>query len=261
MKKNYLIFTTISFALLIGLLFCLFTTESIIYVTMSSIFIPILIGAIFNFDLKAKTIFREYYEPLYQFIRTYHDVLGQPNEYIDINKKREMMGNIAKDMKDFVYKNLKYSSDEVFEILEFLLFVQYESSGKNDYQNVYDINRLVPVLMKEIIENYNVIYFNHYLKRKFYMKREIPHKVNYLTYLYCDGFIIDIARRKEYVLTIDSTIKIYKYIQEYRFKHYKEYNRLYNFCKKNMNTDVSIRMKKLKKDFNIDIKKIMRNKL
>ncbi len=54
MNKKYLLVTIFSYSLLGWLLYCLFTTESNTYVTMTSIFIPVLIGAIIKYDSDTK---------------------------------------------------------------------------------------------------------------------------------------------------------------------------------------------------------------
>lgn len=256
MNKKYLLVTILGYLLLVGLLICLFTTELNTYVTMTSIFIPILIGALFKYDSNIKKKYNEYYEPLYHYIRTYHDVLSQPYSYISMGKKHEMMSEITQDILKFLNSNLKYSSEKINERLEVILFNKYKNHDNNEFQNVYDTNGLIPILMKEIIENYNTVYFNHFLKRKLYMIFNKPSKVNQLIYIYCDSFILDLARKKEYAVSLAECVETYDYIQKYRKKNYKKYYKLYRFCKRNMNKDYKVVILKLNKKFEIKIKKI-----
>lgn len=196
MNKKYLLVTIFSYSLLGWLLYCLFTTESNTYVTMTSIFIPVLIGAIIKYDSDTKKKNSEYYEPLYHYIRTYYDVLSQPRSYMNIGKKHEMITEITQDILKFLNNNLKYSSEKINERLGIILFNKYKNHNNNEFQDVYDTNSLIPMLMKEIIENYNVMYFNHFLARRICMFSNRISKANHLIYIYCDSFIMDLARKK-----------------------------------------------------------------
>lgn len=256
MNKKYLIVTILSYLLLFGLLYCLFTSKSNTYVTMTSIFIPILVGAIFQYDSNIKKKYNEYYEPIYHYIRTYHDVLSQPYSYISMGKKHEMMSEITQDILNFLNKNLKYSSEKVNEILEIILFNKYKNHDDDEFQDVYDTNRLIPIIMKEIIENYNMVYFNHFITRKFCMLLNKPVKANQLIYIYCDSFILDLAQKKEYDISLAECVETYNYIQKYREKNYKKYYRLYHFCKRNRNKEYKKVISKLNKKFGIKVKKI-----
>lgn len=256
MNKKYLITTTYSFILLITLLYCLFTTESNTYITMTSIFIPILIGAIIQYDSNIKKKYNEYYEPLYHYIRTYHDVLSQPDSYMNMGKKHDMMKEITQDILTFLNKNINYSSEKVNEIMELILFNKYKNHNDNEFQDVYDTNRLVPILMEEIIENYNIVYFNRFLTRRIYMALNKPMKANQLIYVYCDSFILDLARKKEYAISLAECVETYSYIQKYREKNYKKYYKLYYFCKRNRKKHYKKVISRLQKEFCIKIKKI-----
>lgn len=256
MNKKYLLVTIFSYLLLVGLLYCLFTTKSNTYVTMTSIFIPILIGAIIKYDSNTKKKYNEYYEPLYHYIRTYHDVLSQPSSYMSMGEKHGMMTEITQDILKFLNNNLKYSSEKINERLEVILFNKYKNHDNNEFQDVYDTNSLIPILMKEIIENYNTVYFNHFLTRKLCMLFNKPSKSNQLIYIYCDSFIIDLARKKQYAVSLAECVETYDYIQKYREKNYKKYYKLYRFCKRNKNKDYKIVIPKLNKKFGIKIKKI-----
>ena len=87
-----------------------------------------------------------------------------------------------------------------------------------------------------------------------------PAKANQLIYVYCDSFIIDLARKKEYAIGLSECVETYDYIQKYRLKNYKNYYKLYRFCIGNRKKDFNIVIKKLREKFGIKIKKINFNK-
>lgn len=256
MNKKYIIITFISYLSIFSLMLIIIYSDSVSYITMSSIFIPIIVGALFNYDSNVKKIYNKYYEPLYHYIATYHDIMSQPSSRLKIGKKHEMMSSISRDIILFLNNNLEYSKDSISEIQKIILFYEYENNGTNELQDINDINRLIPLLMKQIMENYNVLNINHYIKRKRYILKDIPQKVNFLMYLFCDSFILNIARKEEYALTLYECIETYSYIQQYRLKNFKKYFELRAYCLKNIETDNDINIKNLKEKFGINIQKI-----
>lgn len=256
MNKKYLITAIFCYSLLILLLFYLFTSKEITYTTMVSIFIPILIGAIIKYDSNIKIKYNEYYEPLYHYIRTYYDVMSQPFNYISMGEKHRMMSEITQDILKFLNNNLKYASEDVSSILELILFNKYKNHNENEFQDVNDANKLIPVIMDEIVDNYNVIFFNHFLCKKIYIFFNKPHKVNHIIYLYCDSFMVNIARQKKYALSLFECVKTYNYLEKYRNDNYKKYNKLWKFFKNNQKEGNDYIIEQLNKKYNIKIKKI-----
>lgn len=239
----------------------LFIAKSEKIITMFSIFTPIICGALINYNTKQKEIFNTYYEPLYSYIRTYYDILSQPYDRLSMGKKHEMMSKIAEDLLNFLNDNLKYASEEVCESLEMMLFYKYENINKqNEFQDIYNLNTIIPILMKEILQNYNVNHFNHYLLRRHYMAKDKFHKSNGLLYNYIDSFLINIGRKKEYAISLYEVVEFYQNIMIYRDEHYKDTYKLYKYCKRNFNlkskSDCNRIINELKNKFGLKIKKI-----
>lgn len=259
MNKKYVTFTITLYSLIVISVIFLFNTTSTIYATMFSIFIPILFGLVINYNEKQKEIFNTYYEPIYHYIRTYYDILSQPYERINMGKKHEMMSKISRDLISFLNSNLKYASEEVKELLGIFLFYEYEYQDEaNEFQDINNINRLIPILSKEILENYNVLYINHFIKRRYYMRKEKYHKANGLVYNYIDSFILDLYRRKEYALSLYEVVEAYNIIVDYRAKNIKSCYKVYRYIKHNRNKDLKAIILKLDDKFKIKVKKIKR---
>lgn len=233
LNKKYLIIT-ISLFVAVGICTALlFITDSVSYSTMFSIFIPILVGTIINYDLKQKEIYLRYYEAIYRYIVTYHDILSQPFDRLTMEKKHDMIKKLSRDMTKFLNDNLEYASENVCEILEINFLYEYENyDNQNEYQDVYNLNRLIPILCNEIIEIYNVLYFNHFVFRKIYLKKEEPHKSSRLIYNYVDSVLIN-AAQKEMAFNLYELNKFYQMLLSYRRKNYKKYFKIYSFLKKN----------------------------
>ena len=259
MNKKYVTFTITLYSLIVISVIFLFNTTSTIYATMFSIFIPILFGLVINYNEKQKEIFNTYYEPIYHYIRTYYDTLSQPYERESMGKKHEMMSKISRDLIMFLNDNLKYASEEVKSLLGIFLFYEYKyKDSPNEFQDIYNINRIIPILSKETLENYNVLHINHYLKRRYYMRKNKYHKVNGLVYVYIDSFILDLFRKKEYAISLYEVVEAYNIIQKHREKNYKQSYKLYRYIKHNRNKDIKIIISELNKKFKIKVKKIKR---
>lgn len=260
MKKKYCLVSMLFFIFLLILIIILFFSKYNTYVTMASIFIPILFGVIINYDNKQKEIYKLYYLPLFHYIKTYYDILSQPKERVSMRQKHEMMSSISKDLINFLNDNLKYTSEEISDMLSIILFYKYENEkASNEFQDIYNINRLIPIITKELLESYNSLHINHYLKRKSYLTQKY-HMVNGIIYLYVDSFLINIARKKQYVMSLYECVEFYKKISDYRIKHFKEYYKIYKYIKKNRNKDIDSLIRELKDKFNIKIEKIKKAK-
>lgn len=136
-------------------------------------------------------------------------------------------------MTKFLNDNLEYASENVCEILEINFFYEYENyDNQNEYQDVHNLNRLIPILCNEIIENYNALYFNHFVFRKIYLKKEKPHKSFRLIYSYVDSILINIAQ-KEMNFSLYELNEFYQMLLSYRRENYKKYFKIYLFLKKN----------------------------
>lgn len=259
MNKKYCLISILFFLLMLVLTICLFSKISNTYVTMASIFIPIIFGAIINYDSQQKELYKLYYLPLYHYIKTYYDILSQPQEIASMGKKHEMLSSISKDLIDFLQDNLKYASEELNDMLSIIYFYHYENEKvQNEFQDVYNINRLIPIITKDLLEIYNVLHIGQYLKRKRYLNQKYQ-MVNGIVYLYVDSFLIDIARRKEYVIDLYECVEFYKKINNYRKKHFTDYYKIYKYIRKNRDKDINLLIKELNDNFNIKIRKI--NKL
>lgn len=256
MNKRYCLISFSFLLLIMLLLFILLFSTSTVYITMASIFIPILFGLITNYDSKQKEIYRVYYLPMFHYIKTYYDILSQPKDRVSMGKKHEMMSNISKDLIKFLNENLKYASEEISDVLSVILFYEYEyKKVPNEFQDIYNINRLIPIITKELLENYNVLHINHYFKRRLYLNKKY-HMVNGIVYLYVDSFLLDIARRKEYTISLYECVEFYKTLDKYRDKNYRKYYKIYKYIKKNRNKDKDLLIKELKNNFNIKIMKV-----
>ena len=253
MNKKYLIIT-ISLFVAVGICtILLFMTDSVAYSTMFSIFIPILVGTIINYDLKQKEIYLRYYEPIYRYIVTYHDILSQPFNRLTMEKKHNMIKKLSRDMTKFLNDNLEYASENVCEILEINFFYEYENyDNQNEYQDVYNLNQLIPILCNEIIENYNALYFNHFMFRKMYLKKEKPHKSFRLIYSYVDSILINIAQ-KEMVFSLYELNEFYQMLLSYRKENYKKYFKIYSFLKKNKKSNKDEIIEFMDKNFGFKI--------
>lgn len=259
MNKKYCSIAVLSFISLVSLIIGMFFISSSTYITMASIFIPILAGIIINYDNKQKEIYKLYYLPLYHYIKTYYDILSQPDDMDPISKKHEMMSSISKDLIGFLTENLKYSSEELSDMLSIIHFYKYENQKEeNEFQDVYNINKLIPIITKELLEIYNVLHITDYFKRKKYLNKKY-HMVNGIIYLYVDGFLMDIGRRKEYTFSLAECVEFYKNISDYRKQHFKDYHKIYRYIKRNKNKDIELLIEELKAKFNIDIKKYSSN--
>lgn len=260
MNKKYVAIAFLSSITMILLLLILFFVKSNTYITMVSIFIPILVGFMINYDNKQKEIYKLYYLPLYHYIRTYYDILSQPYERISMGTKHRMMSSISKDLISFLNNNLKYASEEMSDLLSIQLFYKYENEKiPNEFQDIYNINQVIPLITKELLENYSVLHINHYLKKKKYLNKKFC-MINGLIYLYVDSFLIDIARKKNYVLSLYECVEFYKILDKYRDKNYKDYYKIYRYIKKNRSKDINFLIKELNHKFNIKIKKIKKKK-
>ena len=256
MNKKYccISFVLYSFVWLLSMILIFSKSET--YVMMSSILLPILIGIIINYDNKQKEVYKVYYQPLFHFIKTYYDILSQPNERLKMGKKHEMMSSLSKDLIRFLNDNLKYASEELSDLLSITFFYQYENEKiPNEFQDIYNVNKLIPVITKKLVENYNVLHIEQTFKRKKYLNK-VYHEVNGVIFLYVDSFLIDIARKKQYVISPYETVEFYKIIDKYRTKHFKEYYKIYKYIKRNRKKDINLIKKGLKSKFNISIKKI-----
>ena len=260
MNKKYIFISFLSTITMILLLIVLFFFISNIYMTMVSIFILILVAFIINYDNKQKEKYKLYYLPLYHYIKTYYDILSQPYERISMGTKHQMMSSIAKDLINFLNSNLKYASEEMSDLLSIQLFYRYENEKiPNEFQDIYNINQLIPLITKELLENYSVLHINYYLKKKRYLTKKF-HMINGIIYLYVDSFLLDIARKKNYVLSLYECVEFYKILDKYRDKNYKDYYKIYRYIKKNRNKDINFLIKQLNHKFNIKINKIKRKK-
>lgn len=256
MNKKYCVISFFIFIILIMLVVILFESDSVSYVTMTSIFVPILFGFIIDFDKKQKERYRLYYLPLYNFIKTYYDILSQPYDRINMGKKHEMMSDISKDLLTFLNSNLNYASEEISNELSVILFYRYENKKvANEFQDVYNINRLIPIITKELVENYNVLHINHYIFRKKYL-HEKYHMVNGIIFMYVDSFLLDIARKKEYAISLFECVEYYNKINKFRIDNFEKYYEIYKYIKKNRNKDVNLLKKELKNKFGIKINKL-----
>lgn len=253
-KKYCLISISLSITIFVFSMVILFI-KSNVYATITSIFIPILFGILINYDIKQKEIYKLYYHPLYYYIKTYYDILSQPYERLPMRKKHDMMSSISQDLINFLNDNIKYVSEELSDKLEIIFFYKYENEKvQNEFQDVYNINMLIPIITKELLENYNALHINHYLKRKKYINKKY-HEVNGIVYLYVDSFLIDIARKKQYVTSLYECVEFYLKLDKYRDKHYKNYYKIYKFIKKNRNKEINLLIEELNKKFDIKIKK------
>lgn len=237
-------------------LLILFITSEEEYLTIVSIFIPLLLGTAINYDLRKKEIYKEYYEPLYMYIRTFQDILAQPESRDNIKKKYSMISQLSRDMIKFLKENVKYASEDALAELEMFNIFEYENfNEKNEIQDVYNLNRLIPILCEEVIENYNMIYFNHYILRKFYFKQNKYHKSFGLIYTYVDSVFIDIGRKKEIAIDIDELTLFYQKINEYRKRNPKRYFDIYKYIRKNRNKDLDELIDNLNSRFDINFLK------
>lgn len=94
------------------------------------------------------------------------------------------------------------------------------------------MNRLIPILCNEIIENYNALYFNHFVFRKIYLKKEKSHKSFRLIYSYVDSILINIAQ-KEMDFSLYELNEFYQMLLSYRRENYKKHFKICSFLKKN----------------------------
>lgn len=256
MNKRYCLFSIMFGILLFVLIYILIYSNSNTYVTMSSILIPIIIGVIINYENNQKKKYKLYYLPLFHYIKTYYDIFSQPNNYITIPKKYEMMQDLSKDMLDFLNKNLNYASEELSDILAINLFYKYKNSKvSNEDQDVYNINRILPIITKELLESYNSLHLDQYIMRKYYLNKEYR-MVNGILFFYVDSFLINLARQKEYVVYLDECVKFYQMLDSYREKNSSKYYKIYKYIKRNRNKNVDFLIKELNSRFNIKIKKL-----
>ncbi len=256
MNKKYCLISTLSFIFMTVLGNILIFSKSNTYVTMTSIFIPIIFGIIINYDNSQKQIYKLYYLPLFYYIRTYYDIMSQPQEKSTITEKHEMMSNISKDLMNFLNDNVKYASEELSNMLSCLYYYKYiNKKVQNENQDIYNINSVIPIITKELLEIYNVLYINDYLKRRIFINKKY-HMVNDMIFLYVDSFLIDIARKKGYIITLSKCVKFYKTIDDYRNQHFRDYYKIYKFIKKNRNENIDLLIKELSRKFNIKIKNI-----
>lgn len=72
--------------------------------------------------------------------------------------------------------------------------------------------------------------------------------------MYIDSVLIDIARRKEYCLSLYDTVFYYQQFQNYRLKNHKNCYSLLKFINRNIN-DIDMLKRGLKTKFKINIKK------
>lgn len=222
---------------------------------MSSIFIPIILGILLNYDIKQKEIYKIYYKKLIHFAMTYYDILYQPKNRLSLYKKHEMISSLSRKLIVFLNDNISYASNELNEKLINIYFYEFENENNpNEIQDVYNMNMLIPIIIKEAIENYNVLNVEHFIRRKKYIRKKY-HEVNGLVYLYVDSVLIDIARRKNYVLSISEVIQFYESLAKYRENNYQKYYKIYKFLRQNEKESINALIRKLKNKFGIKIKK------
>lgn len=259
MSKKYCLISILFLILMIILVIILFFSKSSNLETMSSIFIPIFFGMIINYDSKQKEIYKLYYLPLFHYIKTYYNILSQPQETISMGKKHEMISSISKDLIKFLSENLKYSSEEMSEMISIIFFYKYENKKlTNEFQDVYNINMLIPIITKELLEIYNVLNIDKYIMKKRYSNPKY-NMLNEIIFLYVDSFFMDIARKKEYVITLYECVEFYKIIDNYREKHFENYYKIYKYIKENRNKNLELLIRELNDKFHIEIGKM--NKL
>ena len=88
---------------------------------------------------------------------------------------------------------------------------------------------------------------------------KIKTKLNEIIFLYVDSFFMDIARKKEYVITLYECVEFYKIIDNYREKHFENYYKIYKYIKENRNKNLELLIRELNDKFHIEIGKM--NKL
>ncbi len=256
MNKKYILFASLLTILIFFFSLIMIFSNNQNYVVMSSIFVPIFFGILINYDNKQKEIYKIYHEKIFHYVTTYYDILTQPKERLPIKEKHRMISDLSRDLIIYLNNNLAYASEELDSELAIIYFYEYENKYiPNEYQDVYNINSLMPIIINEALENYNILHIDKYCKKQSYLTKKY-HKVNGFIFYYVDSYLLDIARKKHYVLSIYETVQFLMLLQKYRDKHYKDYWKIYKYLKRNKEKEIDLIIKELDLKFGIKIKKL-----
>jgi len=262
MKKSYLFISilTYTFIFLLAIVFLL-NNNSVVYATIVSIIVPITFGFLIDYDKKQKYLLKEYYTPLYFYVRVYFDILSQSNEMLKLGEKHGMIDKLSFDVVEFLNNNLKYVSPSLSEKLEFIVFNKYRNDN-NEFQRNYDLIGIMPIIMKEMNELYKSLNVEQLLISKSYIRQNRYCKYNGLKILYCQSFILNVAKRVDVVQSIGETMLFYLEFQKYIDKNSDKLFRLYKYCiDNNYNINYKKIVKELKEQYNFGIKKNKRKKI
>jgi len=234
MNKKYLINTLIILVLLLVDLFGIIVINNDNLFLMLSIMFPILFSLLIDIDVKQKKLYKNYYEKLYMYLRTYQDIFEQNEFRIPISKKRKLVQAVVRDTMSFLHDNVSYASDATCDLLEVNLLYQYEYKIEyNPIQDFYNFNYIMPHIIDEIIENYNCLHIFGYIFRKKYFKKNSYYKCFGLYYVYVDLKIIDLLRANDIVISMDELLDVYKKIDLFRNTYYMNYYDMFKYLKSN----------------------------
>ncbi len=249
MKKRYI--TTVifvSFIILILLKLMLLFNESTLIITMASILIPVAITFLVEYDNRKKELLKNFYLPLFLYIRTYLDVLSADDKQIEMGKKHELIDKISNDLYSFLYDNAHNISDEVEPIFNRQHFYKYFNI--NEFQRNYNLITLAPILLKEYIELYSILHIEQLFKLNL-KPNNLKINLRLLCVTYVQIFILEISKKNNYIASIYETVELHKqtlnnqaldlkYVNIYKYMiknntKQKDFNKLKHFLKNKYN--------------------------
>lgn len=248
MKKRYIntvIF--LSFIILVLFILMILFSESTLIITMGSILIPVAITFLVEYDNRKKEVLKNFYLPLFLYIRTYLDVLSAENEQMIMGEKHKLIDKISNDIYSFLYNNANNISDELEAIFNIQHFYRYFNT--NEFQRNYNLIRLAPMILQEYIELYSILHIEQLFKLQFKPNDiTINLRLLYLTYVQCS--ILDISRKNNYISSIYETIELHKQTIKNK-KLNNKYVEIYKFLINNNEQDFKTLEKLLKDNYNI----------
>jgi len=208
MKKRYIntvIF--VSFVILILLILMLLFNESTLIITMGSILIPVAITFLVEYDNRKKELLKNFYLPLFLYIRTYLDILSADDNQLKMGKKHDLIDKISNDLYSFLYDHANNISDELEPIFNTQHFYRYFNT--NEFQRNYNLVILAPILLTEYIELYSILHIEQFFKLNL-NPNNLKIELRLLCVTYVQIFILKISMENDYISSIYETVELHK---------------------------------------------------